>query len=599
MSYSSILPNCSAQTCLNGGFCQNGKCKCAPGFYGEGCWSNQCLTQEEMHTETNGLIKSSGAEAYTGLSTNCLWSLLPPKSHGVLLHKPSLEGIRLDISVFDTEPHSEIVNIYVFYNASITDRAFADSVKLLTNLKTRCSSEGDCQNDGDCVNGTCICEEEWVGGRCQIPKTHLFPNAERLIIEFVKDLSNIKKHQGFEIMFSGIYPCFSDDTGCGTNGTCFIGECKCSEGFYGSPCVKIPTACDLVDEGDYHYFNQREYGKDKNLWGVVMLMSLMLLISLALLGTIFIYICKTTFLALQPSIKKQESIRNTLSNKIAIVGTLFEFLLIVQSCLSAKVSWLSSTSSTAQIISSIGLDFGDLFVFIYAWIFVIILWCFYCIVYIFKVDNFVSQWWIGEVVLNPGLMYLQTVGTVGILPSVGSVMSLFSCAFLPLLDSIVLAQFCTRECFSTLHITLTMLGGVLLLFFIPLVVFTCHFWREMNEELTIIFKRNYVFFNQIFFFALIYLETFLTVFPYAFLSSMIAVLVGRAVYIKYVGDIVSVPWLSIWIQMQNISATLVCFIMLITHILDIRSSTIPLVLVGLIVLVSAGRNTNVYMEEVS
>ena len=280
------------------------------------------------------------------------------------------------------------------------------------------------------------------------------------------------------------------------------------------------------------------------------------------------------------------------ANGMVVLSLVMDYLFVVAICLSPRVSWRETGELTDTFVEAIQFtNSGDLFFLNYICLFVIFLWCLYCATFLFHMDEKLSQFYIGELFLSPGLIYLQLVGTIGLVPTVGTLLKLFNCAFVPapLLGKAVLPGYCGVECFDTEHMVTLVLSGVFLCIFVPMTLATAFFWQELTDGQTILFRRTYIFASQIFFICLILIRTFFTAYPYIFiLSASACILLRMTVHLfgHQRFPAVNVPWVDTWLKISYGMALILNAYMLVTHIVGISSgSTWPIfVALGLAVL---------------
>eukprot|EP01135_Chromosphaera_perkinsii_P001075 Nk52_evm25s158 gene=Nk52_evmTU25s158 len=577
LEYEVVATNSTCESLCEGGHCREGECICDEGYYGDYCWSNQCLDGSGKYFLPKGSFVSQATQFYNSMNTYCVWETTPPREYSLSVGGRALvsSGIRIEYQTFDMEPDSETIHLLA-YGA---DGTLIQHV-LHSDTPKQCLSDLGCGLLGECNDqNECECHRDYVGKTCNIPRVNYFYNASTVAVIFVKDRTVPKPmYEGIKVRHSGIYPCASGINGtCNGQGDCVAGLCECFSGFYGDVCEPIPSVCDMSKDTEYSMYHQSAYSWENYRDGMTIVSIFLVLNGIALTATVVIYIVGTGFLQAEPKMKNQDSVKFTWSNISAVVGVWAEFVFMLGVSLSTHVSWSSDKGVIEQILDSFVLQGGDLFFVTYFWLFIIFLWCVYCLIFLLKYDDMVSQWWLGEMFLSPGLMYLQLVSTVGILPSVGALMYNFQCAFIPFINVAVIQPFCTRTCFTMLHKTVLVLSGILLLCFIPLTILTCHFWKELNYNLTITMRRKYVFFSQVFFYVVIIAKGAFRIYPFIFLPFFMTAILVRAAYNHlYLGEVVNVPCINFWIKVQSPIAFLVALVVLITHALDVTSPVIPL-----------------------
>ena len=126
------------------------------------------------------------------------------------------------------------------------------------NIETACCKEDckmffgqtKCLNEDNCIHGIssisqgdCICEEGWLGQRCNISSEEcsslICSGAgvcyEKKELNLKQDLISCNCHEGFTGDNCEILQCNMD---CGVNGVCSGGQCRCFEGWTGISCNK-------------------------------------------------------------------------------------------------------------------------------------------------------------------------------------------------------------------------------------------------------------------------------------------------------------------------------------------------------------------------
>eukprot|EP01135_Chromosphaera_perkinsii_P000609 Nk52_evm12s136 gene=Nk52_evmTU12s136 len=384
--------------------------------------------------------------------------------------------------------------------------------------------------------------------------------------------------------------------------------------------------CDFADEKKYSLFENTSYAMDKYQSEVILIVLFALLIIVSsVCGIVFSILRirssrKVSDVPLPPDTsvdngscesldKAHTTIGRTVfyavvsnhSNNAVIVLIAVEYIFILFVSLQPDLSWLDSSGSEAILKNMVNFSVGSFLYYLnYVWIAVLFLWCIYCLIYILRLSHHVSEYYLGEMFLYPSIFYLRVVGTVGLLPIVTSLLRLFNCKYIDVLDVAVLARpYCQQECFTSTHKSLLILSGVLLVIFTPLNLMTAHIWQELanikvkedeaalkfrkrilpgnstrrdDTSLCLSFAREHILLNQIVFLLLVSSIAFLKLYPYYFLGVTIFLLTTRAIFHLFAwqdGQAANVLWVNYLIHAQAIAGIGSAVICLASHAADV------------------------------
>eukprot|EP01135_Chromosphaera_perkinsii_P000610 Nk52_evm13s136 gene=Nk52_evmTU13s136 len=390
--------------------------------------------------------------------------------------------------------------------------------------------------------------------------------------------------------------------------------------------------CDLADDKKYSLFENTSYAMDKYQSEIILIVVFALLITTSsVCGFIYsiILIRSSRNLARQASDNMyppaevsaengrthtsmgstHQSFGSTIyyavvsnnSNNAVIVIIAVEYIFILFVSLQPDLSWLDSSGSEGILKSMLNFSVGSFLYYLnYVWIAVLFLWCIYCLIYMLRLSHHVSQYYLGEMFLYPSIFYLRVVGTVGLLPIVTSLLRLFNCKYIDVLDAAVLARpYCEQECFTSTHKSLLILSGVLLIIFTPLNLMTAHIWQELTNikvkedeaalkfrkrvsqanatrghdtALCLSFAREHILLNQIVFLLLVSSIAFLKLYPYYFLGVTIFLLITRVSFHLFAwqdGQAANVLWVNYLIHAQAIAGIGSAVICLVAHAGDV------------------------------
>nr|XP_032523599.1 attractin [Danaus plexippus plexippus] len=193
-----VLSKCSDHNCFNG-VCNNDTCVCYEGWQGSQC--QHCGGKIKL-TETSGVI-TDGPGNYS-VSTQCSWLITPPRVG------PTLPTVRVTLESFATECGWDHLYVYdgdsvraekllavfsgvldknesnwtrqvIARSGSVLLHFFSDDAYAMEGFNVTydaysCPSNDhrtNCSDHGECEEGSCRCDDDWLGVACDQP---LCPN---------------------------------------------------------------------------------------------------------------------------------------------------------------------------------------------------------------------------------------------------------------------------------------------------------------------------------------------------------------------------------------------------------------------------------------
>eukprot|EP01135_Chromosphaera_perkinsii_P001958 Nk52_evm5s215 gene=Nk52_evmTU5s215 len=246
VSYTSATStSCTASNCVNGGSCTGTTCTCPPGYYGEGCYSSNCLADSGTSTSYTGSILSNGGQYYSTISTNCVWKFNPPTSRADLPDTPALTGMTFNIHKLDLEVGGDPLTI-----TGLDANGAVAETKVIQMTANDCTTDENCNLHGTCTKSTvvgassfCTCEANWYNGQCNQAGSFTVAGTT-FTVNFGLDLNNQGKNlEGFNMTYAAVYPCPNN---CSSHGTCVAGVCNCESGFEGASCTASSSSSNLI-----------------------------------------------------------------------------------------------------------------------------------------------------------------------------------------------------------------------------------------------------------------------------------------------------------------------------------------------------------------
>eukprot|EP01135_Chromosphaera_perkinsii_P003812 Nk52_evm5s256 gene=Nk52_evmTU5s256 len=298
-------------------------------------------------------------------------------------------------------------------------------------------------------------------------------------------------------------------------------------------------------------------------------------------------------------------VSNNSNNAVLVILTI-EYIFLLFVSLQTDISWLAEDGTENVVKSVFNLSLGNFLFFVnYVLIVILLLWCVYCIVYLFHLSSIMKRFYLGELFLYPSIFYLRIVGTIGLLPIVTSLLRLFNCSYISTnVIAVLVRPYCDQECFTTSHYILLSLSGVILTGFIPLNLLTAHIWQELtvasvrcNERamrlkavmkysnsasssglveksaLCLVYRREYILASQALYLALVSCIAFLKLYPYVFLLLVVLLLSARSAFHFFYfpeNKVVNVVWVDSLIHCQTVAGVGSALICLATHFADVK-----------------------------
>eukprot|EP01135_Chromosphaera_perkinsii_P004217 Nk52_evm6s272 gene=Nk52_evmTU6s272 len=340
--------------------------------------------------------------------------------------------------------------------------------------------------------------------------------------------------------------------------------------------------CDLIGESKYHIFEQFSFAIELNKVGTLLSIIFTILIMLGwVVAVTYILLVSSRITKATKKVMEVSIAKANWSNIFALVALFFEYFFIVGICFNARVSWVSG-DFTDQLGDTMQMKFAKWFFLVWICLILLMLWVVYSLIFILGLAEKVTESYIGEMFMSPAIIYVDTVGTVGIIPVVGTLFKVFDCSYFPQFSSAYIFSFCEEECFTNSHMSLLILGGLFLTVFVPLNLVTAHIWQEINTDLEILYSRSYIRITQACFFLLIFIRNFLTLFPIQYLCLVMCILLFRLQHIIRNTDCVNVAFTKPFLYINNIGGLCLGLFILITHLVDVSSTAIWPPIVGLL-----------------
>jgi len=215
--------------CKNKGVCQDGKCLCEPGYFGELCEYKHCQSTCGSELQRGSCNHKQGkCECYLGFEgdncelvcENCKNYKQPCNGKGVIVEEecqclPGFCGKFCENACNDCSGHG------------VFDGEFCKCDKGFEGANCEKTCLNRCSKHGECFEGRCVCDSGWEGEDCSV------------------DLN-----------------CSEN---CNSNGICQNGQCKCFQGYSGEACqVEVcPSNCTVVDVRYEVYYGEKHSFKTK------------------------------------------------------------------------------------------------------------------------------------------------------------------------------------------------------------------------------------------------------------------------------------------------------------------------------------------------
>jgi syndecan 4 len=195
-------------SCLNGGFCHEGKCRCPYGFKGDHCQIPPGQRCGEGH---------------------CYHTTACNKTSGTCVCPPQLTGPYCNISTCYPMCQNNGTCIKTGDSPYCTCKPGFGGRHCEHNL-TECG-HSYCYNGGECVSGRCVCRPEYTGLHCKIPQCNATCQNGGTC-----QFSHCQCPQGYGGLYCEQEYTYCRGLMCGNNGYCIRDRCVCLPGFTGPTC---------------------------------------------------------------------------------------------------------------------------------------------------------------------------------------------------------------------------------------------------------------------------------------------------------------------------------------------------------------------------
>eukprot|EP01135_Chromosphaera_perkinsii_P003719 Nk52_evm37s252 gene=Nk52_evmTU37s252 len=329
------------------------------------------------------------------------------------------------------------------------------------------------------------------------------------------------------------------------------------------------SPCDYAGQEEYLFIERYDYAMTYFKAGIILALTMQALMGASFLFGLFFTIIK---------FKRKEChainiVSRNISNYLFIGSSLAEFVFFTAAAMFPNMDWNEGdvTSAVVRVLQTI---FGDLFFFNWVYMFLVILWVVYCCIYLLELADRVSEYYLGELFLAPSILYLQVLGTIGILPILGSLLPLYFCIFPPReeFEDAYILYYCEHKCYTTEWKVQTIISAIAITFYIPLTLLTSHFWQEMSEDLQIFYNRSYVIWTKLIYLYITIIQSFLQPRPLVYFTLLIPVFCGRLFYqCRHKYFVVNLEWLNPFQLLQTLCGIVTCSFALICHLSDVQS----------------------------
>ena len=176
-------------------------------------------------------------------------------------------------------------------------------------------------------------------------------------------------------------------------------------------------------------------------------------------------------------------IRRTMSNFLHLISILLEGIQLVRVIMVGEnnIKWergFEKSMSLADIeIASVW--------FFYVVFSLALAFLLYELMFFMHFEKYLEGHKVGHLILFPSIYVLRFVGTVAYIPTLYNLVSVFSCRYMPLIDSTAMTNICHIECWGAVHWSMIACSSFVIILFIPSILLTAHIWQETSNGLDI------------------------------------------------------------------------------------------------------------------